>query len=482
MHMKATIAKTDFAYLKIADTIEQQILNGTLEPGQKLPSIRTICREYGISQNTAINAYHTLERKLLIESRPQSGYFVRFSKRRQPSLPAVTSPAAIAHDADNDRIVQVVYESLGEEGHLPLALGFPANGLLPLDKLNKGLAKAARTLNGTAVSYEKTEGNERLRQQIARWSFAMDANLSSSDIMTTNGCLNAISYCLMAITKKGDTVAMESPVSFGMLQLAEVLGLKVLELPTDPQTGVDLNALEDALRKGLINCCLFISNFSNPLGSCMPDEHKKRAVQLLTNYSIPLIENDINGDVYFGSKRPKSCKTYDVAGLVLWCGSVSKTLAPGYRVGWVAPGKFKDELMRMKRNHTISNTSLTQVVIADFLETGRYENHLRKLRQTLQANLHQYSNTIAGYFPEGTKASRPRGGFVLWVELPKEIDTMLLYEKCLQAKIGFAPGRIFTLQNQFNNCLRLNYGLDWNDKLKNDLRYLGELISNVNLI
>ncbi len=467
--------RTDFAYLRIARIIENQILDNILGIGDKLPSLRTICSEYGVSQNTALNTYFHLERKMLIETRPRSGYYVRYSRNRLPAMPQVTCPSAIASLSDSELLVSKVYENLGEDAYLQLSLGTPANELLPIAKLNKGLMQATRELKGSGVAYEKVQGNERLRRQVARWAFAMECNLNADDIITTSGCLNAISYCLMAVTQKGDTIAMESPVSFGMLQVAQSLGLKVLELPTDPQSGVDLNALEDAMKKQQVKATLLISNFSNPLGSCMPDENKKAAVLLAEQYGVPLIENDLNGDVYFGQHRPKSCKTYDTTGIVLWCSSVSKTLAPGYRVGWVAAGRYKEKVLRMKLYHAISSTSITQEVIAGFLETGRYESHLKKLRHVLHGNQLNYSRAIADYFPEGTRASRPQGGFVLWVELPKPIDTMVLYEKAVAQKISFAPGRIFTLQDQYQNCLRLNYGLVWDVRLETYLKILGNL-------
>jgi DNA-binding transcriptional MocR family regulator len=474
---KNKMLKKDFIYLRIAGVIEQQILDNILRTGDKLPSLRTICREYGVSQNTALNAYYHLESKMLIEARPQSGYYVRYSRIRIPSIPKKTNPSTIANHADSEQLVRKVYGDLGEDGNLTLSLGTPANELLPIAKLNKSLLQATRDLKGSGVTSDKVEGNERLRRQIARWSFAMECNFTHEDIITTNGCLNALSYCMMAVTEKGDTVAMESPVSFGMLQLAQALGVKVLELPTHSQTGVDLNAFEDALKNRSVKASLLISNFSNPLGSLMPDENKKAVVELSEKHNIPLIENDINGDVYFGQQRPKSCKTFDQSGIVLWCGSVSKTLAPGYRVGWVAPGKFKEKVLRMKLFLTIASTSITQEVIASFLETGRYENHLRKLRHTLHGNMFKYSRTIADYFPKDTKASRPQGGFVLWVELPKKINTLEIYEKANQERISYAPGRIFSLQNQYNNCLRLNYGLLWNNDLEERLIKLGRLLS-----
>lgn len=472
---ETTEPHTDFLYMRIAGVIEHQIMNNILRTGDKLPSLRTICREYGVSQNTALKAYYYLESKMLIETRPQSGYYVQYASHRLPVLPKRTNPDTTAHDAESDIWVHKVYDNLGEEGCLPLSLGVPATELLPIAKLNKGLMLATRELKGSGVAYDKMEGSEKLRRQIARWSFAMECHFNHGDIITTSGCLNAISYCMMALTEKGDTIAMESPVSFGMLQLAQCLGLRVVELPTHPQTGIDLGALEDALKKQHIKLCLLISNFSNPLGSCMPDEHKKDVVRLIEQYNIPLIENDLNADVHFSERRPKSCKTYDESGLVLWCGSVSKTLAPGYRVGWVEPGRFREKILRMKLYHSISSTAITQEVIARFLETGRYENHLRKLRHTLHANYLKYARAIADYFPEGTMASRPQGGFVLWVELPDGTNTLALYEKAVKRKISFAPGRIFTLQKQFDNCMRLNYGLLWNEKVEDSLKLLGDL-------
>lgn len=470
--------KTDFLYTRIANVLQQQILNGTLETGDKLPSLRTICKEYGVNQNTALNALYFLEGKMLIEARPRSGYYVRYSQSRAPEIPRPTSPAAIAKSADSHFLVSRVYENLDETGCLLLSLGGPANELLPTAKLNKGLIQATRTLKNNGVAYAKVEGNERLRRQIAKRAFSMECNLGHDDIIVTNGCVDALSYSMMTLTKKGDTIAMESPVSFGMLQLAQSLGLKVLELPTHPTTGVDLNALESAIKSGRVNILLLISNFSNPLGSCMPDEHKKAAVGLAEQYHVPIIENDLNGDIYFGAQRPKSCKTYDRSGIVLWCSSVSKTLAPGYRVGWVAPGKFKDKILRKKLYHSISSPALTQEVVAHFLESGRYDKHLRTLRQTLHGNLLKYTNIIANHFPEGTLASNPAGGAVIWVELPGRTDTSELYESAIRHKISFAPGRMFTLQHQYNNCMRLNYGLNWNDELKNGLIRLAQIIKD----
>lgn len=273
---------------------------------------------------------------------------------------------------------------------------------------------------------------------------------------------------------------MESPVSFGMIQVAHSLGLVIEELPCHPVTGVEMEALEKAFSKKNIKVCLLISNFSNPLGSCMPDEHKQRAVQLAAKYGIPLIENDLNGDLYFGSRRPTSCKTYDESGMVLWCGSVSKTLAPGYRVGWVEAGSFKEKILQTKLYHAISTTSITHEAVANFLEAGRYETHLRRLRQTLYSNYLHYIRAINDFFPvDHLRVSRPQGGFVLWLELNKKINTLELYEAAAGRNISIAPGKMFTLKNQYNNCFRLNYGLHWDERKLHALKTLGGLVKGM---
>jgi DNA-binding transcriptional MocR family regulator len=464
----------EYRYQQIAEVFEQQILTEILRPGNKLPSLRVICTENEVSLSTALKAYYTLESKSLIESRPNSGYFVSHTTKRFPGIPQSSNPAQSEKPKDIDELTAIVYKKHHKD-HTDLSLAIPAQELLPVAKLNKELILASRSLKDSGTAYEIVEGNERLRRQIARRSSAMGARLSVQDIVITAGCVEAVSYALRATTVRGDKLAVESPVSFGMLQLAQDLGLNVIELPTHPQTGIELEALKIALETQHINACLLISNFSNPLGSCMPDEHKKEVVRLIEKHQVPLIENDVNGDVYFGTQRPTCCKSYDESGLVLWCGSVSKTLAPGYRVGWIAAGKFTGKVIKMKRLHTISGTSITQEATAGFLETGRYEHHLRKLRQTLHTNSLHYAQTIGDYFPDGTLASRPMGGSALWVELPPKYSSLNLYEKAVQQKISFAPGAMFTLQQQFDNCLRLNYALPWTEKLENNLKLLGRL-------
>ncbi|MEI6947181.1 PLP-dependent aminotransferase family protein [Paraflavisolibacter sp. H34] len=462
-------------YQKISGDMEHQIRQEVLRVGDRLPSIRTVCREQGVSMSTALQAYYELERKGLIESRPQSGYYVAGTHRRFPAAPATSNPQHALAPLETEELIARVYSELGTQNHLMFSLGVPVPELLPIARINKSLVTAMRSLPAGGTSYDQIKGNDRLRRQVARWSFTWGGRLQEDDLVTTAGCMNALAYAVMALTRRGDTIATESPVYFGVLQLAQSLGLNVLELPTNPLTGIEPDALKKTLEKRKVKLCLLVSNFSNPLGSCMPDEHKKEVVRLLEQHQVPLVEDDLYGDIYFGSHRPKSCKSFDESGNVLWCASVSKTLAPGYRVGWVAPGKYKEAVLRTKLYHSVSSATLMQEAVGNFLETGRYEHHLRKLRQTLHANLLHYLRAIGDYFPEGTRVSRPQGGFLLWVELPGGTDAVGLYEEALRHRISIAPGRMFTLRDQYHNCIRLSYGLPWSEKVDAALKTLGRL-------
>jgi DNA-binding transcriptional MocR family regulator len=463
-----------YLYETIAVNLTHQIHSGVLILGDKLPSIREICQQYKVSMSTALQAYYLLESKSLIRPVSKSGYYVSYIPQTN-ALPNKSNPSLYLGNEDTSNIVSKVYDGISSD-HIMLSLGVPAAELLPLSKLNKAVSHALHTLDEHGSGYEHVLGNPKLRRQIARLSATWGGKLTENDIMTTAGCTGAMLQAIIALTQRGDTIAVESPVYFGILQLALSLGLKVLELPTHPETGIEIEALKTALRKNKIKLCLLISNFSNPMGGTMPAEHKKEVVRLLAHEHIPLIENDMYGDLYFGAGRPTNCKTYDESGLVLLCSSVSKTLAPGYRVGWLTPGKFTEQIRRVKFATAISSTTLTQEAIADFLERGRYESHLKKLRITLNNNCLNYMEAISNYFPKGTKISRPQGGFMLWVELDPKVNTAALYDKTIKMKISFAPGRMFTLQNQYNNCLRLSYGLPWTNQINHAIKTIGNLI------
>jgi DNA-binding transcriptional MocR family regulator len=477
--MKSTTVPDDHLYLQVATGIEKMIADDVLKIGDKLPSVRMLSEEYGISMGTAFQAYYHLEGKGLIESRPKSGYYVRFNHRRFPEMPKQIRPEPISHDVSVKEMISSIYMDIAAADVINFALAVPDISLLPAAKLNKSVVHALRNTKDHGINYEHTQGNPELRKQIARLAFNWGGKVQPEEVIVTTGCLEAITICLRAVTRPGDTVAVECPAYFGIYQAAESLGLKVVEITSCSINGIELDCLEEAIENYSIKACIVVPNFNNPLGSCMPDENKKKLVDIISKHNIPLIEDDIYGEMYFGKSRPKTCKYFDRKGLVMHCSSLSKSLAPGYRIGWTIPGKFFDEVRQMKRALNISSPSLTQAAVAHFLKIGRYEYHLKNLRKALHTQCLRYMQAIIEYFPADTKISRPHGGFVLWLQLNKKINSFKLRTEAMKHKISIVPGRIFSANCNYTHFIRISFGKPWSEDVDYGLMMLGKLIKKM---
>lgn len=465
-----------FLYEQIAVRFEQQVSEGVLSPGDKLPSVRMLSREQGVSLSTAYKVYVELENKGLIEARTRSGYFVRkrYQETRQ-SLPGQvmlpdTTPVNV------DEMIATVFRHIPNEHMIRLSQALPSAELMPVAKLNKSMMESLRKSTSGNGHYEVLQGNIALRRQIAKHSINWGCAIVPDDIVTTHGCMEALIFCLRALTKPGDTVAIDSPTYFGIFNVMLSLDLKVLEIPVHPTDGLDIAYLEQVMETTAIKACLFVPSFNNPTGALMSDARKQQLVELLKTREIPLIEDDIYGDLYFGRKRPLSCKAFDTEGLVLLCSSVSKSLAPGYRVGWCIPGRFKEELLRMKRMHTVSSATPTQAAVANFFETGRYDLHLRKLRKMLHMQCLHYTEAIANAFPPGTIITEPQGGYVLWIELDAGIDAFSLFRMAMEKDISIAPGQVFSTDGRFCNFIRISFGAPLTTEIRKSIQILGDLL------
>ena len=458
---------TDAAYLyeDLATDLSTLVTKGTLRPGDRLPSVRQLSQQRSISVSTVLQAYLLLENRGVVETRPQSGHYVRAPRRApllEPRPPRVSSQATRVTVSD---LVAHVYGATRNPKIVPLGAATLSPLLLPTEKLNRRMSAVAREAGGVGVAYDVPPGCLALRRQIARRAADWGVALRPDEIVTTVGAMEALHLSLRAVARAGDTIAVESPGYYGLLQLIEGLGMRALEIPANPGTGLDLSLLDQALRRHKIKACLVVANFSNPVGALMPDESKRALVQMRARREVPLIEDDIYGDLHFGEVRPRPAKAFDTEGLVLLCSSFSKTIAPGYRVGYVAAGHFREQVERLKFAQTIATPTLPQMAVADFLANGGYERHLRRLRRNLADQVSRMSAAIASRFPPGTRISRPRGGFVLWVELPAGKSALELHARALAQGISVAPGPIFSAKQRFASCIRVSCGYPWSDVL-----------------
>ncbi|HEY6871394.1 MAG TPA: PLP-dependent aminotransferase family protein [Geobacteraceae bacterium] len=466
-------------YEEVAARIGGMIRKGTYRAGERIPSIRALSRQMRVSVNTVMEAYAQLENVGMIEARPQSGFYV-CSALAGTAL----DQAAVKQSWDGGPLPVIlgdvaleVMRNIADPALVPLGGGIPNTDLSPVDKLNRMLASETRRFRLQSVSYPPHQGHKRLRAQIARRSLNAGCSLDPDDIVVTSGCVEAMNLALQAVCRPGDTVAIGSPVYPTFLKSIQWMGLKVLEIPSDSE-GMNLEVLDYAIRHNRVSACITIANFNNPLGSLMPDDRKRELVGLLARHDIPLIEDDVYGDLAYGTGRPPSTKAFDEKGLVLYCASFSKTLAPGYRVGWIAPGRFKEKVAQLKTLLNVASCSPTQMAVAEFLTNGGYDHHLRAIRRVYARQASLARDAVSRCFPQGTRVSRPAGGYILWVELPEESNAFRLYELALQEGIGIAPGAIFTLGDRYRNCFRLNAAF-WSERIEQALETIGGLAGAV---
>jgi DNA-binding transcriptional MocR family regulator len=443
-------------YRSIADRIVALIDSGTYKPGERLPSIRELSRQMRVSINTVKTAYDLLEVDRLVAPRPQSGYYVRHRLPDVPSEPAIRLETLVPTEATTGEIAAQVHRDIGRQDLVQLGAALPAPEALPSTALARLLAREAQAHPVEIMGYRIPPGDPRLREQIARHMVESGCFVPPGEIVITAGCQEAVTLALLALCSPGDTVAVESPAYFSFIQQLERLRLNGIEIPVTPSEGMSLEALEYALEHEEVKACLLTANFSNPIGSLMPDENKKRLVRLLASHGVPLIEDDLYGDLYHGLERPRAMKSYDEKGGVILCSSFSKTVCPGYRIGWMVPGRWQDRVEQTKMTLSIAASTPAQMAVAAYLASGASVRHLRKVRQLYAANVAAVSAAVGSFFPEGTRVTRPRGAYVLWVEVPPPFDSVRLCEAARKRGISVAPGPIFSLTGKFRNCLRVN--------------------------
>jgi DNA-binding transcriptional MocR family regulator len=467
-----------YLYEEVASRIAHWIEQGTFRPGERIPSVRQMSLQEGVSVNTILQAYLILEARGLIEARPQSGYYVRSNMQTALLEPEMSTPEKDPSRVSLHELTLMLLGDTQNPNLVQLGTALPNPDLLPIRKINHILNSVVRQHNEQGNLYTLPPGIEALRLQIAHRMVTSGCDVSPADIVITSGGIEAIDLCLRAVCRPGDIVAVESPTYFGTLQSLEANRLRALEIPTHPREGISLDALQFAIEHTPVRACLVISNFSNPLGSCIPDEKKKELVQLLARCEIPLIENDAVGELYFQERRPKVAKAFDQAGLVLLCSSFSKDISPGLRIGWSVPGRFKAEVEWLKFTTSVGVGTFPQLAVAQYLASGNYDYHLRRIRREYAYNVSMMSQAVMRYFPPETRLTRPSGGFVLWIQLPEPVDSLELYALALKGGITLTPGYVFSATQQYSNFIRLNAAC-WSYEIERAIERLGVMIAEL---
>ncbi len=478
-YTRAVVATSGFLYEHLADELGQAIDRGALRGGDRLPSVRRLAQERSVSIATVLEAYLRLENAGLIEVRPKSGHFVRRrgALTAEPRTPRqCTTPSRVSASGAYTKIL----EAMRDPELLPFGCATIDPSYLPIAALNRIITQLARELTTLGARYEGAPGLVTLRRQIARRGVEAGMALSEDDLCTTIGATEGLTLALRAVAKPGDVIAVESPAYFGVLQAIEGHGMRAIEIPANPRTGLDVSAFEETLRSQPVRALMIAPTISNPLGSIMPEDERERLVRITRRHDIPVIEDDVYGELVFDGSRPRPLRSFagpSEDSHVVLVSSVSKTLAPGYRVGWIAGGRWHDQIVRLKYGQTLACPALLGMAVAEFLASGGYDRHLRRLRSAVAGNVERYREAIVTQFPEGTRVSAPRGGFVLWVELPPGNDALALHEQALRKRIVIAPGPLFSARQRFANFIRISAGTPWSERVAEGIRTLARLIA-----
>lgn len=465
-------------YEQLADDIAAAIANGVYVAGERLPSVRQTSLARRLSTSTVFKAYYLLEARGLVVAHEKSGYFVAESRPNRPlELEASSSPAGQAAVVDVSALVFEVMKSATVPGVVPFGSAFPSPLLFPLRRLARSMAAAVKTLDPLGTLDDLSQGNLELRRHIAQRYRLDGLDLDPDQIVITNGALEALNLSLITVARPGDAVVIESPCFYAALQAIERNGMRAIEVATHPREGIELVALERVLEEQRPRACWIMTTFQNPLGGLMPVEKKRALVELLARHQVPLIEDDVYAELHFGKARPLPAKAFDQTGLVLHCSSFSKSLAPGYRVGWVAAGRFAMPLAQHKLTTSLPTARPTQAALVDYLQHGGYDRHLRQLRGILREREQAFAQAIGQYFPAGTRATRPDGGYFTWLELPEGSDAIALHQRASALGICVAPGPIFSASRGYRRCLRLNYGHPLDARAVDALAALGRLVA-----
>ena len=463
-----------YLYQQVTQLIIHQIDRGTLRPGDRLPSLRQLSNSLNLSLPTVKQGYQELERRGLVQSRPQSGFYV-LGQQRNPMIRMARQRVCKPAEVGCRPLIEQVHEGLHRPGNVPLGIANPSMARPAAKALHRAMKRVMARAEERSLSYAPVTGEPGLRRQLAFRYLDSGGNVDPDDVLITNGAQEALTIALMAVAQRGAVIAVESPTYFGLLELIESLGMLALEIETSPVTGVSCDALRAALDSYAIKACMFTSAVNNPLGSVTTDKHRQLLVSMLEERGIPLIEDDVYTDLVFDGPRPTASQFYSRDNLVLTCGSFSKTLAPGYRIGWLLPGRYSAVARRLKRALSCSSGLLQQMTLGEFISTGNYERRLKTLRGILKQNCERMQALIANHFPDNTRVSQPRGGSVLWLELPK-VNSARLFERALEQGISLCPGMIFSPTGRYQNFIRLSFGLPWNETLENAIRKLGEIV------
>lgn len=358
---------------------------------------------------------------------------------------------------------------------ISFAGGLPAPELFPIEEM-KEISRIVLEESGTqALQYSTTEGFQPLREQIARRMNSKNkTNVTKDDILITNGSQQGLDFAGRVFLNEGDVVLCESPSYLGAINAFKSYGSKFIEVPTD-KDGMIMEELEKILEvTENVKMIYVIPDFQNPTGITWTLERRKKFIEIISKYEIPVLEDNPYGELRFEGESLPSLKSMDKKGLVIFLGTFSKILCPGYRLGWTcASQNILKKFIFVKQVADLQASSISQIEVSKFIDLYNLDNHVKKINEVYARRRDLMLETMKEEFPEGLEYTYPEGGLFIWVELPKHLDSRIIMKDCLANNVAYVPGWSFFPNGGTENCFRLNYSNMSDDRIVEGIKRIG---------
>jgi len=343
-----------------------------------------------------------------------------------------------------------------DPGVINLAAGIPSPDFLPLEALKATLDQEMASQARAMFSYHRPEGAAPLREAICEYLAIRGVKASPDQVLVTVGCSGALASVIGSVLRKGDTVVCEAPAYYGLLELLGAAGVRFRPVPTAVGQEPDPKRWEKAIRATpKPKLVVVTSSLSNPSGATLPEEWRAQLVEICRKAKVPILEDDIYGDL-LGQNRPKPLRAFDDGSTVLLATSFSKTVAPGLRIGFSLPGRWMEEAADRQCRQSIHGAVPPEYLTAAFLRSGRLRGHLEMLKSVYQKRRELALGILRRGLPEGVRVDDPGGGYMLWVRGGKAGRIEEVRKKCLEKGVAVVGGGIFFTQTPKEACFRLN--------------------------
>lgn len=462
-------------YQQIAEQVNEAIVSGELRHGDKLPTIRALAEELGVNRDTVALAYDGLARARLVETTVGRGTFVRHS----PTTPKTADQAPPPLSPVVDRLLDFERsrpDYSARDGAVPLHSLIPDPSLYPLKAFRRSLNRVLDEGGTELLSYGGHHGNSALREVIAARLRAHGVDTAAEQLVLCQGASQGMSLAMRLYAEPGDWVAVEEPTYHNVLGVLVGLGLRAAPVPMT-EDGPDLDVLERTLARAEVKLFYTMPSFHNPLGTTTSLANRRALLDVATRLGKPVIEDGFEMDLRYDGREVPPLAALDTNGVVVHLFSFSKSLFPGVRIGSIcARGRALDGLLALKYTTDLSGVLVLQAAVADFVRRGGYDRHLENLRGRLRERRDVLLAALEAHMPEGTRWTRPQGGYQIWVELPEDIDSRALLRDAQAAGVMFSPGHQFHHDGRPSSGLRLTTALADSDEIRRGIEILGNLV------